>query len=137
MVFSFVEKVSVSKTLPPGIFLSERRGKTWPQPSVVTCQAFGINPSEIHIEKDGRKITPSDTVAVQEIKSPLSATSHITFIKKGVRNREVDGKYACFAESSRGRKKLTDFFVYSGPAFVEDLTKMTEKNPREVGECPY
>lgn len=137
MVFSFVEKVSVSKNLPPGVFLSESRGKTWPQPSVVTCQAFGRNISEIHFEKDDRKIAQSDTISVQEIKSPLFVTSHVTFVKRGVRNREVDGKYTCFAESPRGRKKLTDFMVYTGPAFIEDLTKMTEKNSREVGEYSY
>ncbi|XP_062571627.1 uncharacterized protein LOC134233653 isoform X2 [Saccostrea cucullata] len=103
MVFSFVKKVSISKDLPFGVYLSESEGKTFPQPSTVMCQTFGQNAPRVYMKKDGGQIIKSDNICIQEVRSPLFSSSHVTFLKKDVRNREIDAK-----SSTRGGRKRSD-----------------------------
>ncbi|XP_061162307.1 uncharacterized protein LOC133171557 [Saccostrea echinata] len=132
MVFSSVEKVSISKNLPPEVYLSESGGKTFPQPSTVTCQTFGENPPRVYMKKDGSQISKSENISIQEVRSPLFSSSYVTFHKKDVQNREIDGEYICFSENPGGDKNVSTFKVYTGPTFLEDLTKMTESSSREL-----
>ncbi|XP_062609020.1 uncharacterized protein LOC134270787 [Saccostrea cucullata] len=132
MVFSFVKKVSISRDLPSGVYLSESEGKTFPQPSTVMCQTLGQNAPRVYMKKDGGQIIKSDNICIQEVRSPLFSSSHVTFLMKDLRNREIDGEYTCFSENPGGDKNVSTFKVYTGPAFLEDITEMTESSSREL-----
>lgn len=132
MVFSFVQKVPISKDLPSGVYLQKDGGKTFPQPSVVNCQAFGNNPPKVSITKNGKTVTKTENISVQEIRSPLFSTSYVTFVKKSLVNREADGQYSCFYDNPQGDGKLSDFSVLTRPIFLEDQTRMTEQTLGEV-----
>ena len=133
MVFSFVEKIPISKDLPPGVYLLQDGGKTFPQPGVVTCKAFGTNPPKVFLSKDGQKMAQSTTTSIQDIRTPLFSTSYVTFIKKGDVNREIDGQYNCRSENPQDGANLSQFSVFSKPVFLEDRTKMTEPTTGKVG----
>lgn len=132
MVFSFVQKAPTSKDLPSGVYLLKDGGKTFPQPSIVNCQAIGNNPPKVGITKDGKTVTKSENILVQEIRSPLFSTAYVTFVKKGLVNREADGQYSCFYGDPQDDVKLSDFSVLTRPIFLEDQTRMTEQTPGEV-----